>query len=76
MTDRLLLLRESDQKFLRRVLDIWQTVMVGDSEGHEKAAHKAGMLRQIDGKYTEAERIDMFELALQLAPYEGEGEPG
>lgn len=69
MTERLLLLDDDGEEFLRWALNVWEDTFRGVLDDHVVAGrhrHDA-IFRQLDGKLTEEQKDRMLSLAAEIA---------
>jgi hypothetical protein len=62
----LLLLTDEEDLFLRQAIEAWAAVYAGDSESEERRADRWNVMRKLDGKYTDDEREQIAQVALEL----------
>ena len=68
MTGRLLLIYEDEADFLKEAIEAWHTLNRGNlsDEAHVKRAARFNLLQHLEGNYTEAERKEIAQAALDL----------
>ena len=69
MTDRLLILSDKEEAFLRWALNVWEDTFRGVLDDHVvEARHRHdAIFRQLDGAYTEEQKDQMLNVAAELA---------
>jgi hypothetical protein len=68
MSNRLLLVTESEAAFIAKALDLWLTIYTGEHgrEMDEARVDRLHVRRKLEGKYTEEEVEEIGGIAMQM----------